>query len=281
MSAKSPQSPSRRPVQKPPPKVPVFPPSLVHPDLSGLWSSSHLQDDSLLAWAQGVLVLLCLTSSWTFGTFLPLWVIRTLWRGGSISMSPEVTESTESLNWHLIYGTIAFLCLAYPFVFPVKPWARASRFWLSASYYFEGGCSMNWEKKRNPDDISTPQMHCYHPHGIFTLGLILNSGIRSSAANHSPGTALWNKYVGQCGRVPFIGLAAEQLVQMPIFRHIMVLWTGNIESASKSHMKSIMAREGCFGLCPGGFHELTLFERGVDRIYVKKTGFIYYALKHG
>ena len=34
-------------------------------------------------------------------------------------------------------------------------------------------------------------------------------------------------------RVPFVGLAAEKLVQMPVFRHVMVCWTGNIESASQ------------------------------------------------
>ena len=44
-------------------------------------------------------------------------------------------------------------------------------------------------------------------------------------------------------------------------------------------MLSIMRRRDCFGLCPGGFHELALFEKGVDRVYLKKTGFIYYALR--
>jgi hypothetical protein len=242
------------------------PSSLVNPDLKGLWSSSLLKDKGLLAWMQGALVLLCLSASWVLGMWIPMWVVWILYRGGTA-------------DWERVVGTVLAVVLAWPYVVTVKRWPRASRFWLSAANYFEGGCSMSWEEKRDPDDISTPQMHCYHPHGIFTLGLIMNSGIRSSAAEHSLGTELWAKYVGRCGRVPFVGLAAEQLVQMPVFKHIMVLWTGNIESASKGHMLAKMKRKECFGLCPGGFHELALFEKGKDRVYLKKTGFIYYALK--
>ena len=51
-----------------------------------------------------------------------------------------------------------------------------------------------------------------------------------------------NRYVGSTGPVPFVGLAAEKLVQMPVFRHVMVLWTGNIESASKNHMVTLHTR---------------------------------------
>jgi hypothetical protein len=60
-----------------------------------------------------------------------------------------------------------------------------------------------------------------------------------------------------------------------------VLWTGNIESASKSHMVRKMQRGDSFGLMPGGFHELNLFARGRERVYVKKQGFIKYALQYG
>lgn len=42
-----------------------------------------------------------------------------------------------------------------------------------------------------------------------------------------------------------------------------------------------MRRGESFGLCPGGFHELSLFVRGKERVHVRKKGFIYYALKHG
>jgi hypothetical protein len=42
-----------------------------------------------------------------------------------------------------------------------------------------------------------------------------------------------------------------------------------------------MKRGESFGLCPGGFHELSLFEKGRERVHLKKKGFIYYALKHG
>ena len=49
----------------------------------------------------------------------------------------------------------------------------------------------------------------------------------------------------------------------------------------KKDMVGKMARGESFGLCPGGFHELALTVRGKERVFVKKKGFIYYALKHG
>jgi len=171
--------------------------------------------------------------------------------------------------------------LAWPFLFDVRPWPAAARFWISAATYFDGGCTMAFEAARAPDDNSEPEMTCYHPHGIFTLGLILNSGVRSSAAEHRCGSAAWARYCGAVGPFPCVGLAASKLVRMPVFRHIMVKWTGNIECASRAHMLWKMQRKDSFGLCPGGFHELALFKRGSERVYARKRGFIAYALKHG
>lgn len=247
--------------------------SLVNPDLTGLWSCALLKDED--TWLQGLLALQLMTFSWVIGTFLPLWALHLLYLGARDESSVNV-----GINWNLLIGTCLMVILAWPFVVTVKPWYRASRFWLSAASYFEGGCSMSYEE-RKPDNLSIPQMQCYHPHGIFTLGVILNSGIRSSAADFSHGSNLWKKYCGHVGPIPYVGLAAEKLVQMPLFRHIMVLWTGNIESASKKNMVEKMQRQESFGICPGGFHELALFLRGRDRVYMKKTGFIYYALKYG
>jgi len=242
--------------------------SLSNPNLKDLWSCSHLEgcQQSTLRRLTGAVVLLCLTLSWSVGTFAPLYIMWLLWHGGQRAVATS---------------TVLAVLLGWAFVIPVKPWPAAARFWLHAAWYFDGGCSMSFEK-REPNDLSIPQMQCYHPHGIFTLGLILNSGVRCSAAGHVVGSELWNKYVGApVGPVPFVGLAAEKLVQMPVFRHIMVLWTGNIESASKSHLLGKMKRGESFGLCPGGFHELSLFVRGRERVHVKKKGFVYYALKHG
>ena len=241
-------------------------PSLSNPNLKGLWSCSHLKGgESFLKKAEGGLVLLVLTLSWSLGTFGPLIALYLLYLGGEVNQ---------------ILGTTSLLVFAWPFVVTVKPWPAAARFWLKGSQWFAGGCSMSFEK-RSPDDTSIPIMQCYHPHGIFTLGLILNSGVRTSAAEHAVGSDAWGRYVGSCGAVPFVGLAAEKLVQMPVFRHIMVLWTGNIESASKQHLVRKMKRGECFGLCPGGFHEANLFERGRERVYLGKRGFIAYALKYG
>jgi hypothetical protein len=65
-------------------------------------------------------------------------------------------------------GTVLAVILGWAFVVPVKPWPAAARFWLHSASYFDGGCSMSFEK-REPNDLSIPQMQCYHPHGIFTL----------------------------------------------------------------------------------------------------------------
>jgi len=127
--------------------------SLTDPDLSGLWSVSHLPGAS--TWwgkAMGSLPLLALTSSWVLGMFIPLYAAWLLTQGGA----------SATLGAGL--GTL----LAWPFVVTVKPWPRASRWWLTAHKYFAGGCSMAFEK-RTPNDTSIPYMQCYHPHGIFTL----------------------------------------------------------------------------------------------------------------
>lgn len=261
---------------------PATPYSLVNPNLTGLWSCALLKGTGRLAFYRGAFSLLCLCGSWVLGSFIPFLAIHFLYRGGVVgdfSGRPLGDDQRRDL----LVGTTLLLILSYPYVVPnIRPSAAVARFWLRAADYFEGGCSMSYEEREHDDVHTVPQMNCYHPHGIFTLGLILNSGIRSSAADHSgPGTNMWEKYVGTAGRIPCIGLAAPKLVQMPIFRHIMVKWTGNIESASKSHMVSKMRKGDCFGLMPGGFHEVSLFVKGRDRVYLKKTGFIYYALKYG
>lgn len=71
----------------------------------------------------------------------------------------------------------------------------------------------------------------YHPHGIFTLGLILNTSLRVDAAEgtgrHS---ATWTQYLGATLDPPkrAVGLAATQLCNLPVFSLIMCRWTGRI-----------------------------------------------------
>jgi len=156
------------------------------------------------------------------GTFVPFYAVWLLLQGGSLAA----------------LGAGLTTVLVWPFVFNVKAWPAAARFWVGAAAYFDGGCSIAFEE-RTPNDMSVrtctvlgalklryipteeasvnhaqqpwphstpretrlstlhpshfacsfqiPTMQCYHPHGVFTLGLIMNSGIRCTAAEHKPG----------------------------------------------------------------------------------------------
>jgi len=133
---------------------------------------------------------------------------------------------------------------------------------------------------REPNDNSVPTMQCYFPHGIFTLGLIINSGIRTAAT--WPNGKDWSYYVGTTGPCVYIGLAATSLLRAPLFGHMVAKWTGVIESSAKAPFIAKMRNGESFGLLPGGFHEASLFEYGKDRVVVSnKKGFIKYALQYG
>mmetsp|Transcript_75297 Transcript_75297/g.212969 ORF Transcript_75297/g.212969 Transcript_75297/m.212969 type:complete len:250 (-) Transcript_75297:121-870(-) len=138
-------------------------------------------------------------------------------------------------------------------------------------------------EEREPNDLSVPTMNCYFPHGIFTLGIILNSGIRSWATlPDGPDGLEWEAFVGRAGPVVRIGLAASSLVHSPIFGHVVAKWTGCIRSAAKGPMTAMMRRGESFGLLPGGFHEAAHTKYGKDRVVVSnKKGFIKYALQYG
>ena len=112
-----------------------------------------------------------------------------------------------------------------------------------------------------------PPAPAHETDGIFTLGLILNSGIRTAACGGdttqlgdaqihkypnthtpnvladfpltcpqipngftSPGDPQTREYYcGSTGPAPYVGLAAKQLVNLPFFNLFMCKWTGCIE----------------------------------------------------
>eukprot|EP00927_Polykrikos_kofoidii_P071878 TRINITY_DN68078_c0_g1_i1.p1 TRINITY_DN68078_c0_g1~~TRINITY_DN68078_c0_g1_i1.p1 ORF type:complete len:349 (+),score=31.99 TRINITY_DN68078_c0_g1_i1:46-1092(+) len=230
------------------------------PNLSGLWSCAVLGQPKWWSKPVGGCVLSCLVGSWIGGFALPV-----------------VVPLLAVIGYHksaTLLGAIA----TYPYVVNVKPWPLAARFWLLAAHWF-GGASMSYEE-RDPNDNSVPTMQCYFPHGIFTLGIILNSGIRTAAT--WPDGKDWASYVGTTGPCPYIGLAAESLLRAPLFGHFVARWTGVIGSAAKSSFISRMRKGESFGLLPGGFHEASLTEYGKDRVVVgNKKGFIKYALQYG
>jgi len=230
------------------------------PDLDGLWSCAVLGSPRWWSKPVGGFVLSCLVGSWVLGFAMP------------------VILPALALKGYTKSAATGFCLAAYPFITKIKPWPLASRFWLLGAHWF-GGCSMSYEP-REPNDNSVPTMQCYFPHGIFTLGIILNSGIRTAAT--WPDGADWKHYVGTTGPVPYLGLATDALLNAPLFGHFMAKWTGVIKSAAKGPFVKLMQKGESFGLLPGGFHEASLFEYGKDRVVVSnKKGFIKYALQYG
>lgn len=79
---------------------------------------------------------------------------------------------------------------------------------MLGALYFDEGCSMSFEERR-PNDLSVPQVTCYHPHGMFVLGLVFNSGFRFRAADTRE---RWREYCGEkLGAYPHVGLISSAL----------------------------------------------------------------------
>ena len=136
------------------------PQSLVNPDLSNLWSHATLQRPpgpagtaSYTARTQaaildaclkcyGGFVLLCLSSSWVAGAALPFLAVYLGSRDSPISR-------------RVAAALLVVLVAPYTSLFKnlASPWRAASRFWLSASYWFEGGATLAYESEPDKDDV--------------------------------------------------------------------------------------------------------------------------------
>eukprot|EP01084_Bolivina_argentea_P198618 340062_1 len=266
-------------------------PSLVRPDLSDLWSVSWIggrfndkQENNLLNDILSVIAILTLTLSWVVGFASPLIVL--------------------SLCYLKLYTlSLCVVCMVlYPYVFAfrIKASPAISRFYIKyGCAYFEGGCSMIYEAP--PNDLSlplsqrVPSLVSYHPHGIFTLGLVYNSGIRLRAYSDQS-QQLRQTYCGSvygkddlavnCAlddtKLPYFAIIDSKLHCAPIFNHMCVKWTGCMEPAGKGNVSTIMKNKRSYGVMTGGFYEAALYENGKEFVYIKeKKGFIKYALKYG
>ena len=113
----------------------------------------------------------------------------------------------------------------------------------------------------NGSIIETPQMYCYHPHGVFTLGFCWNGGIRMSAASDTNISSQYrSKYIGKkIGHVssyPRHGMAASALINAPLFRPLVVDLCGCVSPAKKESFLNFMKNSISFGMTPGGFYEM-------------------------
>ena len=125
-----------------------MPPSLVDPDLRGLFSSATLKRDQLVTdgprgarlrsiatnvgqRCYGGFVLLCLCGSWCAGAALPFVTVFLFSRDDPVAR-------------RVATGFLVVLIAPYTMLFKnlTEPWRAASRFWLSASLWFEGGATL-------------------------------------------------------------------------------------------------------------------------------------------
>eukprot|EP01083_Nonionella_stella_P039337 106994_1 len=247
-------------------------PSLIHPDLSGLWSVAKLgQNKTYWSRLAGFAVMSIFLYSWIFGIMLPFFTLYLTYAG---------------------YRNVAmaiFLVASSPYLLPISPQPWISRLYMIyGAHYFEGGCSMSFEsepKVRNPD---IPMCCPAHPHGLFCIAYFLSTGIRFRAIDDIQDTEKKKQIVGrisECNhirkRLPYKGILDANLVQLPLFNLAVCKLTGCIESSDRQNMKAIMRQKVSFGILPGGFDEATLFNKGEHAISMKRKGFIKYCLQFG
>eukprot|EP01084_Bolivina_argentea_P097642 175519_1 len=250
--------------------------SLVNPDFSDLFSTAYLHNKEK-------------SITKTILAFIANWILLFSWMFGYVFIIINLFQ--------LYYGYYtSFIILAIiiytPYFIRLPRTPAFARFLMNGAYYFEGGCSWSLEKPppqyvSKDNKIETPQMYCYHPHGVFTLGFAWNGGIRMSAASD---TAISNqvraKYIGGPGShltaLPRHGMAASALIYAPLFRPLIVDLCGCVSPAKKESFLGFMRNKISFGMTPGGFYEISWFKKSVDCVYIKdKKGFIKYALQYG
>ena len=167
--------------------------------------------------------------------------------------------------WYLRYYTAATILtglLSIQYLVHIPKWPGFAK-WLQQqeprSYYRR--CELRADVSRIKPEKT---LLCYHPHGILCGGFSWN-GV------HAP----------ELHALGFVWLIFDGLVNAPIFGWI-AAWCGNMQGASVSSMKKLMAAKRNLAIIPGGFEEATFHERGVERVYImKRKGFIKYALRHG
>eukprot|EP01083_Nonionella_stella_P038729 105289_1 len=251
-------------------------PSLLEPDLSGLSCTAWVknEEESMMKIILGHIALFTFLFSWIFGYVLVIVFVFLFY-------AEYYTSAT-------LLGSILFLPIFIRL--PRSPaWCRLL---MNGAYYFDGGCSRSYETfpykdGDKPNHIPRKQMLCFHPHGLFTMGGVTNGGIRASAASDPSITQEERaKYVGEeaAHRTAFIrhAMVDPVLLNAPLFRPLMVHLAGCATSASKRPFLAWMKQGKSFGLVPGGFHDVMLYEQSIDCVYLReKKGFIKYALQFG
>lgn len=177
-------------------------------------------------------------------------------------------------RWRLAGGLGALFAFPHIVYVPVVPLLRESV--LSGLKRWLGPAPMCRVKDYSATQASEPeaepppagerrrkQLLCYHPHGIYSLGLM-------TVFEHKPEVRTLSS--------PFLYHFA------PIFRLGANLLLGiKMGSVAPGDLKKVMGKgESPLMLVPGGFHEATITCPGHERVFLKRrAGFVKYALRHG
>eukprot|EP01084_Bolivina_argentea_P189524 325920_1 len=236
-------------------------PSLIHPDLSGLWSVARLGYEK--AWYSriaGTIVMSLFLYSWIGGFLVPLLVFILF-----------------IMEYYITTITISTIIIILYFI-PISPQPWICRLYMRyGSSYFDGGTSLCYECEPIIRDPKLPICAGIHPHGLLCNSYFLNCGIRFRAIQDIKDKKIRHEFAGRTSelqhvnkRWPYRGLIVGYLVNAPIFNFVITKITGCIASSSNKNLKSMMRAGESYGILPGGFNEATLFRKGENVIYIRK-----------
>eukprot|EP00927_Polykrikos_kofoidii_P059328 TRINITY_DN54508_c0_g1_i1.p1 TRINITY_DN54508_c0_g1~~TRINITY_DN54508_c0_g1_i1.p1 ORF type:complete len:497 (-),score=55.78 TRINITY_DN54508_c0_g1_i1:111-1601(-) len=210
---------------------------------------------SLVAWCFAM-------ACWTSLVWLPVATIvlgTRLMRGGSSTSLYSTAVILASLyTWPLLPGSSS----------PHQPFQHG----------FMGPYLLNWfssaevwaDQAALSRTAEEPTMFCYHPHGVFSVGLGALVGAGRSVIPED--LVVFS--------APFIKFCGPLL---QVFARISFGPSVRIESAGKDSLHRVFrSRASSVLLVPGGIQEATLSAPGKERLFLqRRKGFVKYALQHG
>eukprot|EP00656_Telonema_subtile_P002555 TRINITY_DN11144_c0_g1_i1.p1 TRINITY_DN11144_c0_g1~~TRINITY_DN11144_c0_g1_i1.p1 ORF type:complete len:235 (-),score=59.72 TRINITY_DN11144_c0_g1_i1:191-895(-) len=126
-------------------------------------------------------------------------------------------------------------------------------------------------------------MWCMHPHGTsIGFGFSLNGAMRFKALQPDLYVPIeLSSRITPDRLSKMSGIQAPALFKLPVIRGLLHLF-GACTPATKAGLIGLLKNDCDLGILPGGMEEVALYEKGKERVYIKKrAGFIKYALQHG
>jgi hypothetical protein len=138
----------------------------------------------------------------------------------------------------------------------------------------EGHDDVDDSEEDSSDD--TKYLFCYHPHGVYALGLF--SLVFQKASGF---TKLFPNRSGTDGNRGMLVGVASALLHVPILGRLFS-WFGFIP-ASRSSLNAACQTNNDVVIVPGGIAEMTLIQtKGIEKLYLKlRKGYIKLAIQHG